>query len=63
MSGDYLCCFQVYVANGKLQLAKPMDRIKEMSKLSLMVSMVLLLQSFVVAFLDVKCAFINSKRK
>lgn len=30
--------FQVYVAHGKLQLAMPMDKVKEISKLSLMVS-------------------------
>lgn len=35
-----LCCFQVYVANGKLQFAMPMDKVKEISKLSLMVSLV-----------------------
>lgn len=29
---------QVYVAHGKLQLAMPMDKVKEASKLSLMVS-------------------------
>lgn len=53
MSRDYiLCCFQVYVANGKLQLAMPMDRVKEMSKLSLMVSMVFLFRS--ITFLNPK---------
>lgn len=31
-------CSQVYVANGKLQLAMPMDKVKEISNLSLMVS-------------------------
>lgn len=30
--------FQVYVAHGKLQLAMPMDKVKENSNLSLMVS-------------------------
>lgn len=30
--------FQVYVAHGKLQLAMPMDEVKEISNLSLMVS-------------------------
>lgn len=32
--------YQVYVAHGKLQLAMPMDKVKEISKLSLMVSSV-----------------------
>ncbi|KAF3455405.1 hypothetical protein FNV43_RR00030 [Rhamnella rubrinervis] len=43
----------VYLANGKLQLAKSlksMNSVKEMSKLSLMASMVLLIQSSTVAF-------------
>ena len=30
--------FQVYVARGKLQFAMPMDKVKEISNLSLMVS-------------------------
>jgi CCR4-NOT complex subunit CAF16 len=36
-SRSKLLCFQVYVAHGKLQLAMRMDKVKENSKLSLMV--------------------------